>query len=64
MQLLTLRTSAGWSQEFVARQLEVSRATVDNWEKGRTEPSISMAVKIAKMFGVSINELLEVKRND
>lgn len=59
MQLLTLRTKAGWSQEFVARQMEVSRATIVNWERGNTEPSISEAVKLAKLFGVTVEELMK-----
>lgn len=59
MQLLTLRTKAGWSQEFVARQMEVSRATIVNWERGNTEPSISEAVKLAKLFGITIEELMK-----
>ena len=58
MQLLTLRTKAGWSQEFVARQMEVSRATIVNWERGNTEPSISEAVKLAKLFGITVEEFL------
>lgn len=62
MNLATLRTSAGWTREFVARQLGVNISTVRNWEKGITEPSISMAIKIAKMFGVSIEKLMEVNK--
>ena len=58
MRLLSLRTSAGWSQEFVARQMGVSRATIVNWERGNTEPSISEAVKLAKLFGITVEELL------
>ena len=59
MQLLTLRTKTGWSQEFVARQMEVSRATIVNWERGNTEPSISEAVKLAKLFGITVEELMK-----
>lgn len=59
MKLLTLRTKAGWSQEFVARQMEVSRATIVNWERGNTEPSISEAVKLAKLFGITVEELMK-----
>lgn len=59
MQLLTLRTSSGWSQEFVARQMEVSRATIVNWERGNTEPRISEAVKLAKLFGITVEELMK-----
>lgn len=58
MQLLTLRTKAGWSQEFVARQMEVSRQTVMNWEDGKSVPMADKAVKLARMFGVTVEELL------
>ena len=60
MQLLTLRTKAGWSQEFVARQMEVSRQTVMNWEDGKSVPTANKAVKLARMFGITVEELMEV----
>lgn len=60
MQLLTLRTKNGWSQEFVARQMEVSRQTVMNWEDGKSVPTADKAVKLARMFGVTVEELMEV----
>lgn len=62
MQLLTLRTKAGWSQEFVARQMEVSRQTVMNWEDGKSVPMADKAVKLARMFGVTVEELMEVDK--
>ena len=58
MQLLTLRTKAGWSQEFVARQIEVSRQTIMNWESGENKPNVDKAIKLAKLFGVTVEELL------
>ena len=60
MRLLSLRTSAGWSQEFVARQMGVSRQTVMNWEDGKSVPMADKAVKLARMFGVTVEELMEV----
>lgn len=62
MQLLTLRIKAGWSQEFVARQMEVSRQTVMNWEDGKSVPMADKAVKLARMFGVTVEELMEVDK--
>lgn len=53
------RKDKGFSQEFVARQLEVSRATVDNWEKGVTEPTLPMATKLAEILGVPLQALAE-----
>lgn len=62
MQLLTLRTKAGWSQEFVARQMEVSRTIIARWEKGEVIPAADKAVKLARMFGVTVEELMEVSK--
>lgn len=62
MQLKKLRNDAGLSQEFVARHLNVSRITVKNWEDERTVPSAEKAVRIAKLFGITVEELMEVKK--
>lgn len=55
----SLRTKCGWSQEFVARRMEVSRATIVNWEREKTEPTASEAIKLAKLFGITVEELME-----
>lgn len=59
LRLEQLRKAAGYSQELIARRLEVSRATIDNWEKGLTEPKMSDLKKIAKLFNVSLDYLME-----
>lgn len=59
MRFEELRKAAGYSQEVIARCLEVSRGTVDNWEKGLTEPKLSDLKKIAKLFDVSLDYLVE-----
>lgn len=62
MQLKKLRNDAGLSQEFVARHLNVSRITVKNWEDERTVPPADKAVRLARLFGVTVEELMEVKK--
>lgn len=62
MNLLHLRKSKKWSQEFVARQLGVSRNSVKNWEDGVTEPSVSMGIKIANLFDVTVDELMKEEK--
>lgn len=57
MRLKELRTKRNFSQEYVARMLKVSRATIDKWENGVTEPKYSKAVELAKLFGVSLDKL-------
>lgn len=50
------------SQEKLSHIMEVSCATINNWEKGRTEPNLSTCVRIAALFGVKLEELLEVSK--
>lgn len=59
MQLLTLRTQRKWSQEYVARQIKVSRSTIVNWERGNTEPNASEAIKLANLFNITVEKLME-----
>lgn len=52
-----LRRSNNESQEDLAKFLGVSRQTVISIEKGRYNPSIILAFKIAKHFGLPIEEI-------
>ena len=45
------------TQEELAAILEVSRQTISSLEKGRYNPSILLAFKIARCFGQSIEEI-------
>lgn len=60
MKLQTLRVSAGWSRQFVADRLGVSRQAVWLWETGRQVPAADKAVALAKLFGVTAEYLMEV----
>ena len=55
--LSQLRTEHGWSQAALADRLEVSRQTVNALEKGRYDPSLPLAFRIARLFGRSIEEI-------
>lgn len=46
------------TQEFVAESLGVSRQAVSKWETGAADPSTSNLLALAKLFGVSAEELL------
>lgn len=52
-----LRKLHGIRQEELADQLEVSRQTIGSLENGRYNPSINLAFKIARFFGMSIEEI-------
>ena len=51
------RGEAGWSQQRLADELGVSRQTVISIEKGRFDPSLPLAFRIAATFGCRIEEL-------
>ena len=52
-----IRKDRGITQEELANILEVSRQTVNYLENGRYNPSIVLAFKIAKVFGLQIEEI-------
>ncbi len=52
-----IRKSKGIRQEELASILEVSRQTIGSLENGRYNPSITLAFKIARYFGMSIEEI-------
>ena len=52
-----LRHRRGMTQEDLAEALEVSRQTVCSLEKGRYNPSILLAFKIARLFQTTIEEV-------
>lgn len=47
------------TQEFVAEQLGVSRQAVSKWENGTSDPSTSNLLALAKLYGISPEELLK-----
>ena len=53
------RTQNKMTQEFVAEAIGVSRQSVSKWEQGISEPSTSNLFALAKLFGVSVEELLK-----
>ena len=55
--LVQLRKQRGISQEELADALQVSRQTVGSLENGRYNPSILLAFKIARYFGMAIEDI-------
>lgn len=57
------RTRCKMTQEFVAESIGVSRQAVSKWENGTAEPNTSNLVAIAKLYGISAEELLKGVEN-
>ena len=53
------RTRCKMTQEFVAESIGVSRQAVSKWESGASDPSTANLIALAKLFGVSAEELLK-----
>lgn len=56
--ILSLRTARGLSQGDLAEKLEVSRQSVSKWETGQSTPDLDKIIKLADLFGVSVDELV------
>jgi len=56
--ILALRTQLGLSQGELAEKLEVSRQSVSKWETGQAVPELDKIIKLADLFGVSVDQLV------
>jgi len=60
VRLRELRARYGVSQEELARAVGVTRQTIIAIEKGRYLPSLKLALKIARFFGTSVEEVFQL----
>ena len=58
-QIKQLRADRGWSQSDLGERLGVSRQSVIAIETGKYDPSLPLAFKIARLFGLSIEQIFE-----
>ena len=56
--IYTLRTRRNLSQGDLAEQLDVSRQSISKWETDRSVPELDKLVKMSRLFGVSLDELV------
>lgn len=58
------RLARGWSQQFVANQIHISKQMVHDLENGRRNPSFNVLVKLLNLFGYDDpRKLFEVVEN-
>lgn len=55
--LKVLRAERDWTQAELADRLKVSRQTVNAIEKGKYDPSLSLAFKISRLFDMPIEQV-------
>ena len=58
------RIQKNYSQEYVAEKVHTSRQTVMRWENGASVPNVEIIKKLAELYDVSVNYLLEIPENN
>ncbi|MEM9586347.1 MAG: helix-turn-helix transcriptional regulator [Planctomycetota bacterium] len=57
--LKVLRAERDWTQAKLAARLQVSRQTVNAIEKGKYDPSLPLAFRLARLFELPIEEIFQ-----
>lgn len=62
--LKVLRAERNWTQADLAERLDVSRQAVNAIERGKYDPSLPLAFGIARLFGMTIEEIFDDGHED
>ena len=62
--LKVLRAERNWSQAELGERLDVSRQAVNAIETGKYDPSLPLAFKIGRLFGLTIEEIFNDGHGD
>ena len=57
--LRVLRAERDWTQATLARELDVSRQTVNAIETGKYDPALPLAFRIARLFNLAIEDVFD-----
>jgi putative transcriptional regulator len=56
-----LRAERSWSQAELAEKLNVARQSINAIETGKADPSLPLGMRIAKVFGVRVEDVFEAE---
>ncbi len=62
--LRVLRAEKAISQQALADEVGISRQTVNSIERGKFNPSVATALKMARYFGVSVEDAFQLKEEE
>ena len=60
--LLEFRKRSGLSQEELAEKLNITRQSVSKWERAESAPDTDNLIELAKIYGVTLDDLLNVDK--
>ena len=60
-QIKVYRAINNWTQEELAHQVGVTRKTINTIENGKFIPSAYLAIRIAKAFGVAVEDVFQIE---
>lgn len=63
-QLKQIRLENKWTQQYVADKIGFTKSAYSNIENQNRSPSLKVAIQLQKMFGLSIEKLLENKNSN
>ena len=63
MNISNARIKCGMTQEDLAKKLGVIQSAVSQWETGKSKPRADMLLKLAEIFGCTVDELLRSETN-
>lgn len=58
------RAKKNWTQAELAEKIGISRQAMNSIETGKFVPSTLLALKMAKVFGTSVEEIFKLEEND
>lgn len=56
------RKQQHWTQEELAKKLDVERSAVAKWEIGKSQPQAARLIALAEIFGCTVDEILGRKK--
>jgi putative transcriptional regulator len=62
--LRVLRAEQDWTQAVVAERLGVSRQAINAVENGKYDPSVSLALALAQLFGTPVEQIFKLEPAD
>jgi putative transcriptional regulator len=62
--LRVMRAEFNWSQMELGLRVGVSRQAINAIETGKYDPSLPLAMKLARLFGKTVEEVFELEETD